>query len=225
MPKQNKKVTKQDTETKKIIKQDQIQGLLDEFIKLKGYTPENIGADVEKFNDEFFQYLEDQGYETGNVRLRVSDKNDNVLLDSEPEKVISSNAPIYKISEKLNERYFDFNVYTDTTFIRPGMVVYQVEKSNPTAKIPYVTYKPVPYIIVSVHDNGVNGGTLFMTYSHKVSNSFDFSKSGPQIISEYEVIYSPLTLDQAKYICRLLNLQSRQKYKQAIVKMNNQNQK
>ena len=201
---------------KKIIKQDQIQGLLDEFIKVKGYTKESIGADVEKFNEEFFKYLEDQGYETGNVRLRVSDKNDKVLLDSK--SGISASKPIYKISEKLNDRYFDFQVYTDTTSIMPGMVVYQVAKVEPNQKTPYVTYKPTPYIIVAVHDNGVNGGTIFMTYSHKINNPFDFSKTGPQIISEYEVIYSPLTLGQAKYICRLLNLQSRQTYKLALAK-------
>ena len=214
---------KQKNGIKKVIKQDQIQDLLDEFIKLKGYTPESIGADVDKFNDEFFQYLEDQGYETGNVHLRVSDKDNNVLLDSKDR--ISSSKPIYKISEKLNERYFDFQVYTDTTSIMPGMVVYQVEKINPTQKTPYVKYKPTPYIIVAVHDNGVNGGTLFMTYSHKTNKPFDFGNSGPQIISEYEVIYSPLTLGQAKYVCRLLNLQSRQAYKLALVKAKTQKQK
>ena len=208
MPKKNLK-------KKKLLTQQEAQELLNDFIKMKKITSDDLAEKPDKIQQDFFRYLQRKGFATDNLVLNIEDVSKEIRKSK---KQIKSSAPIRKISEKLNERYFDFKVYTDTTSIMPGMVVYDIEKVEPSAKTPYVTYRPSPRVIVSKHDNGVNGGTLFMTYAHKVSKPFDFGANGPQIISEYEAIYSPLGLDQAEYICRVLNLQSRQMHRLALAK-------
>ena len=118
---------------------------------------------------------------------------------------------VRKVTEDLNDNVTELSVFLDTTKMMPGLVCYVIEKIAPTQKKPYVTYRPTPRVITSVHDSGVNGGTIFFTYNHKISKnqSFDGSYS---VVSEDEVIYSPLTKEHADYICRLLNIQSRQVY-------------
>ena len=135
---------------------------------------------------------------------------------------------ITKISEDLNNLPWDFTLYTDTTKLLPGFIVYIVGKREPTKEKPYVTYKPEPRVITSIHDSGVNGGTVFFTYSHSVIKPQSITKGEKdfQIISEDGVIYSPLTKGHAEYICKLLNLQSKRLYEKDLLKIvNQQNQK
>ena len=128
---------------------------------------------------------------------------------------------ITKISEDLNNLRWDFTLYTDTTKLLPGFIVYIIGKREPTKDKPYVTYKPEPRVIASIHDSGVNGGTVFFTYSHEVIKPQSITKSDKdfQIISEDDVIYSPLTKGHAEYICRLLNLQSKRLYEKNLLKI------
>ena len=89
----------------------------------------------------------------------------------------------------------------------------------PTRTKPFVTYRPSPRIITQIHDNGVKGGTIFLTYEHKFVQHMNFNnteKGYGQVISETEVLYSPLTKEQADYICNLLNAQSKILYKQKM---------
>ena len=135
---------------------------------------------------------------------------------------------ITKISETLNDSRWEFDLYTDTTKLLPGFIVYIVGKRAPTKETPYVTYKPEPRVIVSIHDSGVNGGTMFFTYSHNVERAPVFAKGNQefQITSEEDTIYSPLTHGHAEYICKLLNLQSKRLYEKQLLKISNQqNQK
>ena len=141
----------------------------------------------------------------------------------QPSKV---NKPIRQISEDLNAREWNFNVYTDTTAFVPGVVVYVIEKIEPSQKTPYVTYRPSARIITGIHDSGVNQGTVFFSYKHTVvvSQNLGLQSDGNkihQVISEDDVIYSPLTKGHAQHICKLLNLQSRTMYRQYL----KQNQK
>lgn len=130
--------------------------------------------------------------------------------------------PIRTISEAINtdkDRWESFNVFSDTRDISPGMVVYVIEKIEPNEKVPYVTYKPSERIITEVQDNGVNNGTVFLTYTPKITSVATYCKpqhNAPQIISESDVIYSPLTKAHAEFVCKLLNLQSKKLYKKCV---------
>ena len=119
-------------------------------------------------------------------------------------------------------------MYTDTTKLLPGFIVYVVGKREPTKDKPYITYKPEPRVIASIHDSGVNGGTVFFTYSHRVVKPQSITKNETdfQVIAEEDVIYSPLTKGHAEYICKLLNLQSKRLYEKNLLKIKNkENQK
>ena len=128
---------------------------------------------------------------------------------------------ITKISEDLNEVQWNFPLYIDTTKLFPGYVLYVVSKQEPTKETPYVTYKPEPRVVVSIHDSGVNGGTTFLTYSHMVVNSQSLIKDSKdfQVVACDDVIYSPLTKEHAKYICTLLNLQSKHLYEKHLTEI------
>ena len=135
---------------------------------------------------------------------------------------------ITKLSEELNDVAWGFSFYADTTKLLPGVIVYVVGKRPPTKDKPYVTYKPEPRVITSIHDSGVNGGTVFFTYSHEIVKPQSITKSDKdfQVISEEDVVYSPLTKGHAEYICKLLNLQSKRLYEKNLLKIvNQQNQK
>lgn len=122
---------------------------------------------------------------------------------------------ITEISEKLNDEKWDFNIFLDTTVMIPGLVVYVVGKVSANKRIPWDTYRPEPRIITAIHDNGVNKGTLFMTYEHHIEkeSKYDADKNYfGRVVSEEKIIYSPLTKDHAEYICKLLNIQSKQMY-------------
>ena len=187
-----------------------IESEMVQFMKDKGYTMEMVCSDMASFQEEFNKYLESKNYDVkgykGPEEVEVDPKDKNFKLPR-----------IRKLSEDLNVNW-GFTIFSDTTTILPGLICYTVEKVEPTDKIPYTTYKPAPRVIVSVHNTGVNGGTVFITYDHKLSGKTDFNQSY-KLVSEYEVIYSPLTKIHAEYICKLLNFQSKQAYKQAMIKI------
>ena len=81
------------------------------------------------------------------------EKNDTELLSEDSENEALNNIP----------------VYLDTRSLTPGMVVYTVVPTPPTNEVPYTVYHIEPRIIAQIHDSGVNGGTIFITYSHYVS--------------------------------------------------------
>ena len=135
---------------------------------------------------------------------------------------------ITKISEDLNNLKWDFTLYMDTTKLLPGFIVYVIGKRPPTAEKPYITYKPEPRVVSSIHDSGINGGTVFFTYSHRIEKPQSITKSETDftVVSEEDVIYSPLTKGHAEYICKLLNLQSKRLYEKNLLKIQNkQNEK
>lgn len=198
------------------------------FMKKKGYTTDKIGEDLAGFNAEFVEYLRSQNYDVDGyeeAKAKNVDASANLeTADLEEDQEENFKMPrISGISEKMNQQW-GFRIFSDSTAILPGLICYVVEKIEPTNKTPYVTYKPSPRVIVSVHNNGVNGGTVFITYDHKLNHKTDFQQSY-QVVSEYEVIYSPLTKSHAQYICGLLNFQSKQTYKQAMIKIQKQKQK
>jgi len=119
---------------------------------------------------------------------------------------------IKKLSEDLNDEMGGFAYYSDTSYLIPGLVVYVVKKIEPSKKTPWVTYRPEPRVIVSIHENGVSNGSMFWTYSHQAVGAPDFDRNKKQVISEEETIYSPLTKKHAEYICRLLNVDSKYTY-------------
>jgi len=163
----------------------------------------------EIISEEFEKFLKKKGYDLS-VKAEV---------EEEPSRVPLHRKRIRKISEDLNSQEWGFEIFTDTTMMVPGLVVYVIEEVEPTDKKPYVTYKPAPRIITEIHDNGVNKGTMFLTYVHRVSTKPDFNKRrDEQVIADKELIYSPLTKPHAEYICKLLNLQSKQTYLQNVKK-------
>lgn len=135
---------------------------------------------------------------------------------------------VTKLSEELNDSRWDFPIYTDTTKLLPGFIVYVVGKRAPTQEKPYVTYKPEPRVVSSIHDSGVNGGTVFFTYTHQIVKQPSFNNKNEinfQVIAEEDAINSPLTKGHAEYICKLLNLQSKRLYEKKLAKFNSEHQK
>ena len=206
------------TKTKELDEQT-IKKEMEEFIKSKGYSAKDINSNVSKFANDFLKYLEDRGYDYKNLPdVNINFEQEHVDTPKKRKKRIT------KISEELNEQEnLDFTVFLNTTEMTPGLVCYVVESIAPTDKVPYVTYKPAPRIITQIHDSGVNQGTLFFSYSHRIVYS-TITKI-PQVISEEEVIYSPLTKSHAEYICKLLNIQSKQTYMNCIKQISMANNK
>lgn len=131
---------------------------------------------------------------------------------------------VTKLSEELNDCNWDFTLYFDTTKLVPGFIVYVVGTRPPTTEKPYVTYKPEPRVIFSIHDSGVNGGTVFFTYSHRIEKPQSITKGEKdfQVVSEVDIIYSPLTKEHAERICKLLNLQSKRLFEKNLLKIKEQ---
>lgn len=131
-----------------------------------------------------------------------------------------------KISEKINDMNWKFNMYIDTTKLIPGFVIYVISKQEPTEKRPWTVYKYEPRVITSIHDSGVNGGTVFFTYSHEFVHPLSLGgakdKNVFQVVSNEDSIYSPLTREHAQLICAELNSQSRSLYLSHLAKMKQQ---
>ena len=189
---------------KKVLDEKALRSELIKFMHVAGYTDADIAADSEKFQDEYVQYLKDQGYDCTGLETDVVVSNSPKLL---PKRIT-------KLSEDYNDCLWDFPIYTDTTKMLPGFVCYVVVQVAPTDKKPYVTYKPSARVITQIHDTGVNQGTTFFTYDHQVTRAFINGK--PTVIAEEEVIYSPLTKEHAEYVCKLLNAQSKNLYKKSV---------
>ena len=171
---------------------------------------------MEKVQADLVQFLKNKNYNLDDRVVRMV-ATDSVGRRKSTNKVkLPRNIPY--ISEKLNSNVSDLIVFMDTTKMMPGLVCYTIEKIEPTDTKPWVSYVPVARVITQIHDNGVNGGTVFLTYNHKFIKTGQF-KNGYQVISEDEVFYSPLTKEHADYMCRLLNAQARIGYRKGIKKL------
>lgn len=167
------------------------------------------------FGDEVIDEVMNATDESGNIA--------QVEIETEdaPQQPIKRK-PVRKISERLNSNLKGLTVFLDTREIYPGTVVYVVDKVPPTDTVPYMTYKPAPRIVTEVQDNGVNNGTVFLTYAPKVATVATYHSqqhNKPQVTSETNVIYSPLTKEHAEYVCKLLNVQSKQVYKNHMAEL------
>lgn len=142
------------------------------------------------------------------------------------EESIAAWEKVTKLSEDLNDApwAWNFSMYIDTTKLCPGVIVYVIGKRPPTDEKPYVTYKPEPRVVSSIHDSGVNGGTVFFTYTHQIEKPQSITKGEKdfKVVSEEDVIYSPLTKGHAEYICKLFNLQSKRLYDKHLLKIQKQ---
>ena len=148
------------------------------------------------------------------------------LSELSEEECIAAWEKVTKLSEDLNSARWawNFDMYIDTTTLMPGVIVYVIGKRAPTDEKPYITYKPEPRVVSSIHDSGVNGGTMFFTYTHRIEKPQSITKDEKDftVVSEEDVIYSPLTKGHAEYICKLLNLQSKRLYDKHLLKMQQQ---
>ncbi len=160
---------------------------------------------------EFQDFLKEKGYEL------------TLKSDEDVQNTPAKRKRIRKLSEDLNDDAFADLMYTDTTKLVPGMVVYAIEEHDTK---PVVTYKPSARIICSIHDSGVNKGTVFITRVPKFIKNPDFKGFSSEdkkheylVVSEEEVIYSPLTKEQADRMCDLYNFQFKDAYKKGIKKV------
>lgn len=200
-------------EPKKELDQKTLESELTEFVKTNGYDTEDPDFDMNEFQNEFIQYLKDRNYSFAGVEARLMDPDS--LNSAGKSNILPKN--IRKISEKYNDYASTVSVFVDTRKMMPGLVCYVITKVVPTKKKPWVTYKPTPRIITQVHDSGVNGGTIFFTYDHKfIESPLNGFRS---VVSEDQVIYSPLTKEHADYVCTLLNAQSRILYRHKMKKL------
>lgn len=110
-----------------------------------------------------------------------------------------------------NAELANMPVYSDTRNIMPGMIVYTIAPYAVTPEIPYTTFGIEPRIITQIHDSGVNGGTLFLTYKYEISPIIG-DKTKFQLKAIDDILYSPLTKEHAEYIAKKLNEQAKQKY-------------
>ncbi len=196
-------------EEKKKLDQATVEKELAEFTKINGYDVDDPDFDIEGFKNKFIEYLKNKNYDFAGVNASLIPVDDSEKTDGE--LVINSLKKVRKVTENLNDNVRALSVFVDTRKMMPGLVCYVIEKVVPTQKKPYVTYRPTPRVITQVHDSGVNGGTIFFTYNHKIATNQSFNGIS-YTVSENEVIYSPLTKEHADYICRLLNIQSKQVY-------------
>ena len=194
---------------------------LAEFIKVNGYNTNDPNFDIKQFQTGFIQYLKDKNYSFEGIEARLVDPDSlNPATGSDIPKNIR------KISEDLNKYVFKWPIYPDTTEIRPGMVVYVIDQIQPTPKKPWVTYVSNPTIITQIHDNGVNGGTVFLTYDHKFVRTMDFGETQPfKVVSEDRAIYTPYTKEVGDGVCAFLNAQSRILYRQKMKELMKKKQK
>lgn len=204
---------------KKQISNESLQKELDEFVRLSGTNLDDL--DTDKFQSDFLQYLKDKNYDLAGVGASVVPVESPG--DDDEEDVLSSLKNVHKITEDLNKYVHKLTVFVDTTKMMPGLVCYAIEKVAPNDKKPYVTYRSTPRVISQIHDNGVNGGTIFFTYNHKVEKNQSFTGSS-YTTSEDQAIYSPLTKEHADYICKLLNIQSKQVYEKHMRELAKQKQ-
>ena len=166
---------------------------------------------------EFLGFLEEKGYDINGLSAQ----------NTEPQKIEPyKRRKFKKISEELN--YIVENeiiVYTDTTRIVPGHIVYGIEK---VSSKPYDKFRPIPRCVTGVHDNGVNNGQFFLTYMYDFIKNPDFRGYKPKgktkekeyiVVAKEEEFFSPLTKDQAAYICDVLNSQSKQMYLEGMKKV------
>ena len=196
-------------EPKQELDQPTLEKELEEFVKINGYDAEDPNFNIEDFQNKFIQYLKDKNYSFQGVAASLADAG---FPNVEGGGKLPRN--IRKISEKYNDYTSELSVFVDTTKMMPGLVCYTIKKVEPTKKKPWVTYKPTPRIITQIHDSGVNGGTIFFTYNHRfIESPLNKFRS---VVSEDEVIYSPLTKEHAEYICTLLNAQSRILYREKM---------
>lgn len=196
-----------------------LQKELSKFVKLKGLTVDDLeDFDSEKFNSDFKQYLIDNNYDCEGLAMRANLINPGTENEEqEPVEIKKLPRNIRKISEDLNDCIEGLEIFSRTTNMTPGLVCYTIEKIAPNDKRHYVTYRPSPRVITQVHENGANGGTIILTYSHKFVKSVDFNgrKTG-KVISEDEALYTPLTKEHALYVCKVLNAQSKLFYIQQM---------
>lgn len=198
---------------KKQLSQESFQKELEKFVKNTGVSAENLNS--EKFQDDFIQYLKNQNYDCEGMRVFANKKDAEEQEEVDEVKKLPTN--ITKISEDLNDCINGIEIFSHTINMTPGLICFTIEKIASTDKKPYVTYRPTPRVITQVHENGVNGGTIFLTYSHKLMKSSDFNgEKTARVVSEDEAIYTPLTKEHALYVCKILNAQSRLFYIQQM---------
>ena len=200
-----------DQEQTKYLDQETLKQEIADFVSAKGYTSEYLMKNEEEFQDGLIEYLIIKGYRLSNILATLKE----LEGDHQEKKRPPLPKKINKLSEKLNGCEHPFKIFEDTTTLIPGMVIYTVEKIETNTKKPYTIYRPTPRVITQIHDSGVNGGTVFLTYEHKFMNFGQFDNKF-QVISEDEVLYSPLTYAHARYICMLLNIQSKNMYNEKI---------
>ena len=194
-----------------IIDQQTFQKEVDAF--MNSYSLNTSNFDLKKFQSDFIKYLKDKNYSCDGMFVRVRPANSDEA-NKKDDEVKAPPKNIRKISEDLNDCLRNMDMYLDTTKMTAGLVCYTIEQIAPTDKKPYVTYRPDARIITQIHDNGVNGGTIFLTCSHKFIKAVNFnSNRSSEVVSETEVIYTPLTKEHAEYMCKILNAQSRLFYK------------
>ncbi|MBR3148162.1 MAG: hypothetical protein IKF41_02335 [Alphaproteobacteria bacterium] len=200
-------------EAKKELTRELMQKEVDAFIKASGINGKSPDFNPEKFQSDFTKYLKSKNYSVDDLDLQVMRATPEMM--PQPDKMPEPKN-IKKVSQDLNKYTKAVNVFVNTTEMMPGLVCYVIEKIEPTDKTPFVRYKPSPCVITQIHDNGVNGGTIFFSYEHKLISEANFSNKQSKVVSESKVIYSPLTKEHAIYICKLLNAQSRLFYQKAI---------
>lgn len=122
----------------------------------------------------------------------------------------------FSSEDSENEALDNIPVYLDTRNLTPGMVVYTVVSTAPTSEVPYTVYHIEPRVIAQIHDSGVNGGTIFITYRHYASKVVGNDKQ-IQIKSEETTLYSPLTQKHAEYVAKKLTEQSQLLYLKCCV--------
>lgn len=214
-PEQSKPDQSKPEHPKKALDQATVETELAEFVKINGYDASDPNFDIEKFQNEFIAFLKAKNYDFAGVEASLVPGD---FAENTGRATLQALRNVRKVTEDLNDLPQELSVFADTTKMMPGLVCYVIGKIAPTAKKPYVTYRPVPRVITQVHDSGVNGGTIFFTYNHKISTLQNFNGVS-YVVSEDEVIYSPLTKEHADYICKLLNIQSKQVYTKYLKEM------
>ena len=113
------------------------------------------------------------------------------------------------------EKAFSKTVFWDEKYLAPGAVVYWIEKYEWEG--PYPKFRPVKTVLVSKHSSGVDEGYSYEIYKPAEDNKPNFGEYAPKIRYEIEFIWSPLTLTQARVLCKNLNNQMKMAY-QAMMK-------
>lgn len=107
-------------------------------------------------------------------------------------------------------------IFSDSSQLIPGYVVYIIEEIKPNKDKPYSTFRPVPRVITQIiNSSDSKNGSVFLSYKPIIQKDPAFNDN-IMVKAEEDSFYTPLTKEQATYVCKILNEQMKHYYEKKV---------